>query len=83
MYTTGAGAQIATVFFFMLIMIGGFCSSIIQFIAAIIFPGTGYTGQKKQINTEYEHECFHKAKIKTISPQLKVLSQQSCNDHNC
>lgn len=64
MYTTGAGTKIATIFFiFMIGMIGSLRNSIVPFIAAGINSGAGNTRQHQQVNTKYEQDCFHAAKI--------------------
>ncbi len=64
MHTTGAAAKIAAIFIvFMIRMIGCLRSNVLRFIAAFIFSGTGDARQHQQVNTEYEHDCFHAAKI--------------------
>jgi hypothetical protein len=63
MYAAGAATKVATVFFFMFIMTGGFCNSIFCLIAAIICTGTSYARQQQQVDTEYEQDFFHAAKI--------------------
>jgi len=63
MYAAGTGTKVTTVFFFVFIMAGSFCDSILQLILAGINTGTGYARQQQQVNTEYEENRFHKAKI--------------------
>lgn len=65
MYTTGTGAKTAAIvfLFFMIIMIACFCSNIFRLITTVIFSGAGYAWQNQQVQTKYEHNCFHKAKI--------------------
>ena len=63
MYAAGTGTKVAASLFFMLIMIGCFCNSIIHFVTAIICASASHARQQQQVNTEYEQNCFHAAKI--------------------
>lgn len=63
MYAAGAGAKISAVLFFVFIMRSSFCNSILLFIYAGISACAGNSGQQQQVNTEYEKDRFHKAKI--------------------
>jgi hypothetical protein len=65
MYTTGATAKAATsVFFiFMICMTGCLGTSIFRIVTRGGLSGTGNPGQNQQVNTEYEQDCFHAAKI--------------------
>jgi hypothetical protein len=74
MYAAGAGTKIATVFFFVFIMTGGFCNSISSIIATIICTGAGNARQQQQVNTKYEQDCFHVAKI-TVYEKLFRCNQ--------
>ena len=64
MYTTGATAKAATsIFFIFMISMIHWGERILRFIAAGVSSGTRYARQQQQVNTEYEQDCFHKAKI--------------------
>lgn len=65
MYTTGATAKAATSVFFILMigMTGCLCSSIFRLVNTGNLSGTGYARQYQQVNTKYEQDCFHAAKI--------------------
>ena len=64
MNTTGAGAKATAIFFIFLIgMIASLRNNLFCFIATGINSGAGYARQYQQVNTEYEQDCFHAAKI--------------------
>ncbi len=68
MHTTGAGTKTAAVIFliFMICMARCFCNCIFLFIAAGIATETANAGKHQQVNTKYEHDRFHKAKIMVL-----------------
>jgi hypothetical protein len=73
MHTAGTGTKITAVLFLVIIVIGGFCTYRFQLIFAVIFPGTGNPRQQEQVNTKYEHNFFHVAKIKNYSAANKNI----------
>ncbi len=65
MYTTGATAKAATsvLLIFMIGMTCCLCSGIFRLVNTVNLSGAGNAGQNQQVNTEYEQDCFHAAKI--------------------
>lgn len=85
MHTAGTGAERTAIFILisMLRVIIALCGVGLKKISASCCFCTGQAGKSEHINTEYEYDDLHYAKvtdsIKNSGLQNKILSQLCCN----